>query len=289
MGNTLSGKNIIITGASRGLGAYITKAMWHEGANLLLVARSKNALEDLYNSLQHDAMPHQKAGIAVADLTDPDAISHIMNEVQNIWQNLHVLVNNAGILGPVGPVWENNWEQWQETLRVNLLAPIALCRACVPWMKRGGGGKIINLSGGGATGPRPNFSAYAVSKTGIVRFTEILAQEVREANIWVNSVAPGALKTDMLRAIVEAGPQKGGAKDYHQALKHLETEGNDLEQAAALCVFLASAASDGITGKLISAVWDPWRALPGKLADLQDTDIYTLRRILPRERDKDWG
>ncbi len=286
---TLSGKNIIITGASRGLGVHIARAMWENGASLLLAARSEDALRGLKRDLETKALPGQVVHIAVADLGMATAIDRIMEEAHRVWDRLDGLVNNAGILGPVGPVWKNDWYLWEETIRVNLLAPVALCRVCVDWMKQNGEGKIINLSGGGATGPRPNFSAYAVAKTGIVRFTEILAEEVRDLNIQVNSIAPGALNTDMLEAVLRENPDKVGRREYDLALKQKKSGGASPGLAAELCVFLASSASNGITGRLISALWDPWERFPEYLNDLQQSDIYTLRRIVPQDRGKDWG
>jgi len=285
----LRGKNIIITGASRGLGVHIAKAMWESGASLLLVARSKDALNDIQKRLESESLPGQVVQIAVADLRLTTAIDKIIQKGRRIWNRLDGVVNNAGILGPIGPVWENHWEAWEETLRVNLLAPVALCRACVDWMKESGQGKIINLSGGGATGPRPNFSAYAVAKTGIVRFTEILAEEVRDLNIQVNSIAPGALNTDMLEIVLKEDPKNVGKGEYDSALRQRESGGTSPQRAAQLCVFLASSASDGITGKLISAIWDPWESLQDHLSDLKQNDIYTLRRIVPQDRGKEWG
>jgi len=285
----LRGKNIIITGASRGLGVHIAKAMWESGASLLLVARSKDALNDVQKRLESESLPGQVVHIAVADLRLTTAVDKIIQKGRRIWNRLDGVVNNAGILGPIGPVWENHWEAWEETLRVNLLAPVALCRACVDWMKESGQGKIINLSGGGATGPRPNFSAYAVAKTGIARFTEILAEEVRDLNIQVNSIAPGALNTDMLEIVLKEDPENVGVKEYDSALRQRESGGTSPQRAAQLCVFLASSASDGITGKLISAIWDPWESLQDHLSDLEQNDIYTLRRIVPQDRGKAWG
>jgi len=285
----LRGKNIIITGASRGLGVHIARAMWDNGANLLLVARSADALMGLKEDFESDPATDQEIHITAADLAFPTATDLILKEARSVWGGLDGLVNNAGILGPIGPIWKNEWKVWEKTIRINLLAPVSLCRACIGWMKETGQGKIINLSGGGATGPRPNFSAYAVAKTGVVRFTEILAEEVRDFNIQVNSIAPGALNTDLLEAVLREDPADVGKNEYDSALKQKEGGGASPVRAAQLCVFLASPASDGITGKLISAVWDPWEELPRHIQDLAEGDIYTLRRIVPKERGKEWG
>ncbi|MBF0551660.1 MAG: SDR family oxidoreductase [Deltaproteobacteria bacterium] len=285
----LSGRNVIITGASRGLGLHVAQAMWAHGANLLLAARSAPLLGDLRDKLTAYGQAEQTINSVSVDFKFPEAAGVVIDAARQVWTRLDGLVNNAGIIGPIGPAWENDWSDWRDTIQVNLLTPVALCRACVPWMKAGGGGKIINLSGGGATGPRPNFSAYATAKTGVVRFTEILAQETKAYNIQVNSIAPGALNTAMLQAVLEAGPEKAGPKEYAQSLTQVEKGGSDPMNAADLCVWLASSDSAGVTGKLISAVWDPWKDLPKRLPDLVDTDIYTLRRIVPGDRGKEWG
>ena len=144
-----------------------------------------------------------------------------------------------------------------------------MCRAVLPGMRERGYGKIINLSGGGGTGPRPNFSAYATAKAGVVRFTETLAGEV--GGIDVNAIAPGVLNTRMRDDVLEAGPELAGA-EYELTRDRGETS---FEPATQLAVYLASAASDGVSGRLIAALWDDWRTLHEQ--DL-DADVYTLRR-----------
>lgn len=289
MTKALVGKNIMITGASRGLGSHLARVMWRHGASLLLVARSEKTLFELCAGLMTSAENGQQAHVVRADLRTADAVPTIIGEAHRVWGKLDVLINNAAVLGPIGQVWENAWDEWQATVRVNLLAVVELCRACLPWMFEYRQGKIINLSGGGATGPRPHFSAYATAKAGLVRFSEILAHEVRDMNLQVNCVAPGAMHTDMLRAVLRAGPEAAGEREYAQAVKQAESVGVTPQRAVELCVFLASEAGDGITGKLLSAVWDPWETLPEHLGDLYDSDIYTLRRIVPGERGKEWG
>lgn len=288
MNKPLSKKNIIVTGASRGLGLEIAKVLFKGGANLLLVARDRNRLEKVREELLSVATTSREIHLVVADMHAADAVDRIMEKTRSVWQSLYGLVNNAAMLGPIGKLWENEWDTWQETIAVNLLAPVAMCRACVPLMGKSAEGKIVNLSGGGATGPRPNFSAYAVAKTGIVRFTEILAVEVKDLNIQVNCIAPGALNTEMLAKVLEQGPEKAGSSEYSAAVRQLQEGGADPRNAAELCSFLLSSRSDHISGKLISAVWDPWRELDSHTDDLAKTDIYNLRRISPEDRGKKW-
>lgn len=283
----LLGKNVLLTGATRGLGHAIAWAMWQAGANLLLTARSREALIALREKLLADKAQSGEVHICVADLEEGSAPGAILNEARRVWPRLDVLVNNAAILGPVGKSWETNWEEWKATLVVDLVNPVALCRLAVEWMKRTGGGAIVNISGGGATGPRPNFSAYATAKTGMLRFSEILAAEAAADEIRVNCIAPGSMNTALLQAVLEAGPDRVGA-EYSKAEEQARNGGASPEVAAALCVYLASERARGITGKLISAIWDPWRELNNHVEDLRDSDIYTLRRIIPADRGRNW-
>lgn len=280
----LSNKTAVITGASRGLGLEIASHFWKNGAHLILVARSTEKLEDLKKQLLSTITnPKQKIKLISTDLINPQILISLIQQYQ---PGIDVLVNNAAIQGPIGPFWENNWNDWQTTLQINLLTPIALCRAIIPQMIQRGFGRIINLSGGGATSSRPNFSAYATAKTGLVRFSEILADEVKHFSISVNCIAPGIMHTEMLTEIVQAGIKMAGKKEYDLA----QTQKASIEvikRAAKLCTFLASS-ENKITGKLISATWDPWQKLPDYLSTLKNSDIYTLRRIVPEDRGEKW-
>jgi 3-oxoacyl-[acyl-carrier protein] reductase len=135
----------------------------------------------------------------------------------------------------------------------------------------------------------PRLSAYAASKAAVVRFTETLAAELSDSRIDVNSVAPGALNTRLLDEVLAAGPEKVGTDFYQRARRQKEEGGAPLEKGAELCAFLLSSESDGITGRLLSAVWDPWETLATKHVELRGSDVYTLRRIVPKDRGFDWG
>jgi 3-oxoacyl-[acyl-carrier protein] reductase len=132
-------------------------------------------------------------------------------------------------------------------------------------------------------------TAYAASKAAVVRLTETVAEEYAQHNIDVNAIAPGALNTRMLEEVLASGPEKVGENIFTQALRQKQEGGNSLNRAADLSVFLLSKASDRITGKLISAVWDPWESLPMRLASIQKNDVYTLRRIMPKDRGLEWA
>jgi NAD(P)-dependent dehydrogenase (short-subunit alcohol dehydrogenase family) len=285
----LSHRNAIITGGSRGLGLAIAKAYVNAGANVLLCARDESTLQRAQRMVVGEAAPDQAVFTKAADVSDPTQVEALVDAALGVFSRVHILVNNAGIYGPIGDLESLDLDQWIRALHINLVGSVLTCRALVPHFKEHGYGKIIQLSGGGATSPLPHFSAYAASKAAVVRFAETLAEELREDHIDVNAVAPGALDTRMLDQVLEAGPKKVGADLYERMAKVKAEGGVPLERGAGLAVFLASDASDGITGKLISAIWDPWESLPEHRDELWQSDIYTLRRIVPEDRGMQWS
>jgi NAD(P)-dependent dehydrogenase (short-subunit alcohol dehydrogenase family) len=232
-------RHIVITGASRGLGLACRQAFELAGASVFAPTRE------------------------FADLANPGAPGRIAEAVPARWEHVDALINNAAIQGPEGPLEANDEAEWERCLRVNLFAPVMLCRALLPLMRPGSA--IVNLSGGGATSPRPNFTAYATAKAGLVRFTETLAAEVAPRGIRVNAVAPGKMNTGMLP------PGETGA---------------DPARACALITWLISPASAHVSGRLVSAEWDHWDA--PEMQQLDGTDIFTLRRITPADRGQAW-
>lgn len=289
MEKILSGKIAIITGANQGLGLEIAKKFILSGAELMICARDKKKLENAKNQLISLASTKQKIISRVADISVKEDVKLVISDTINQLGGCHVLVNNAGIYGPKNNIELTKWEDWIKTIEINLYGSILMCRELIKNFKKQGYGKIIQLSGGGATNPLPNLSAYAVSKAAIVRFIETLAEELRGTGIDVNSIAPGALNTRMLDEILEAGPSKVGQSFYERSLKQKKDGGVSLEKGADLAVFLASEKSDGITAKLISAIWDNWEQWPSHIKELNNTDAYTLRRITGKERNIKWG
>ncbi len=225
----------------------------------------------------------------MADLSRDEEIGELGHALRQLVPKLDAVNNNAGIQVPIGPAWENNWTEWGDTLRVNLFASVGISRLVAPWMIDSGGRSVINLSGGGATGPRANFSAYATAKAGLVRFSETLAEELKPYNVRVNCVAPAAMRTSMLRDIVEKREAAVGQQEYGIASRVMAEGGASMDVVAELCNFLASDASRGVTGKLVSAVWDDWRKWPDHIDELSARDVYTLRRIVGRDRGLLWG
>ena len=286
---SLEGRAALITGANQGLGEAIARAYVEAGANLFLCARDEEKLFKVQDQLRGLCKPGQKVEAMRADVSNREDVERAASRAFEAFPQIHVLVNNAGVYGPKGRIEDVDWEIWARAIEINLFGSILVARAFLPHFRKNKYGKVIQLSGGGATAPLPFISAYAASKAAIVRFAETLAEEVKEDGIDVNSIAPGALNTRLLDEVLEAGPEKVGKAFYERSLKQKNEGGAPLERGADLTVFLASSASDGMTGKLISAVWDPWEKFPEHMDDMKQTDIYTLRRIVPKDRGMDWG
>jgi NAD(P)-dependent dehydrogenase (short-subunit alcohol dehydrogenase family) len=285
---TLSGRNAIVTGGSQGLGLAIARAYVAEGANVLICAREESTLRTAEAELRALAAPEQQIVSQTCDVSKEDDVRELVERAISLFHRVHILVNNAAIHGPKGAIEETGWEEWKRAIEINLYGSVLPCRFLVPHMRQHRYGKIVQLSGGGATHPRPRFSAYAASKSAVVRFAETLAEETRGSGIDVNSIAPGSLNTRLLDDVIAAGPDRVGSETYASAVQQKAVGGAPPERGASLAVFLASAASDGITGKLLSAIWDPWETLPEHVEALSG-DVYTLRRIVPKDRGFDWG
>ena len=284
----MNNPSVLITGASRGLGEVLVRRFWSEGYNLHLVARDIYALQILKQSLP---VAQQSCTLHICDLSDTQAVESLCHQVVFESWPVDVLINNAAIHGPIGPLTDNDFSLWTQTIAVNLLAPVALCQAVVKLMLQRGSGSIINLSGGGATGPRPNFTAYASAKAALVRFTESLALELKDSSttIRVNCIAPGAMKTALLKEVLEQGKEVSGLREFTAAQKIFSGDDSTMSRVADLAVFLASVQSALISGKLISAQWDRWDQWSAHADVLESSDVYTLRRITGRDRGYTWG
>ena len=272
----LAGRRCIVTGGGRGIGRAIALALAEEGARVALVARTRAEL-DATAMLVSAGAEVLKLQADVGRRAEVDAV---IDQVLDTWDGVDVLVNNAGIQGPLGRAEEVDPEAWMQTVQVNLGGCFYCTRKVLPAMMAQKYGKIINLSGGGAVGPRPVFSAYSASKAAVVRFSENLAAEVAEYGIDVNSFAPGAVKTRMLDERLVAG-EAVGADERAGDQQLLQEGGTPPERPAALAVYLASARSDGLTGKMLAAVWDPWEDLD--IEAVMATEAYTVRRLKQEE------
>jgi 3-oxoacyl-[acyl-carrier protein] reductase len=224
------------------------------------------------------------------DVSDWEQVAAAAQEVAQAWPHVDALIACAGLQGAIGPAVSVDPLHWSATVRANLDGTFYAIRAFYMQLEQcGRRAKIVCFSGGGATKPRSHFSAYSVAKTGVVRLVETLAEEWSGQPIDINAVAPGAINTRLTEEVLALGPAVAGEAEYNAALKQKSSGGGSLEKALGLVNFLLSPKSDGITGRLISAPWDPWPTLGEHAERLKNSDVYTLRRIVPPERNLNFG
>jgi NAD(P)-dependent dehydrogenase (short-subunit alcohol dehydrogenase family) len=278
MEKVLKDRVALITGAGRGIGQAIALAFAREGARLVLAARSVGQLEDTA------ARCREIGALAVTVATDVahwDQVQRLVAAAIKENGRVDVLVNSAGVYGPIGPSAEVDLTAWVQAVNVNLVGPFFLCRALLPHMQQQRYGKIILLGGGGATTPLPNFSSYAASKAGLARLADTLAEEMKEFNVQINVIAPGLVDTQLQDEVLTAGSRAGGLYEKIKAAREKGTGAVSPDVAASLAVFLASEASGSLTGKLIAAPHDPWRQWAGRAEEVNSTPLYTIRRLDP--------
>jgi 3-oxoacyl-[acyl-carrier protein] reductase len=264
--------NLVITGGSSGIGKFLADSLAAKGHAICRLARSPQ-----------DGFSFQ------CDVSNWPALKKYAEKIAAKWEAVDALICCAGIQEPIGPAMEMDPIAWHSNLAINLDGTFFSIRAFYSLLchaqRRA---KVICFSGGGATSPRPNFAAYGVSKTGVVRLVETLAAEWQGQAFDINAVAPGAIFTRMTGQVLACGASVAGKAEFERASKQSRDNAVELAKVLGLVEFLLSPRSDGISGKLISATWDPWDRLDQFKDDL-NTDIYTLRRIVPKDRGKTWG
>ena len=274
----LSGRVCVVTGAGRGIGRSTAETLASAGARLALCSRSPDELEEVQANL------HERFGTEVlvrcVDVADYPRVQGFADAVGERFGRVDVLVNNAGVYGPVGLITEVEPGAWASAVSVNLLGVMHAIRAFGPAMQAAGGGRIINVGGGGVGGPGmpARVSAYTASKAAVAGLTETLSKELAPFGILVNAVAPGAISTSLIDTVIEAGPEAAGAA-FHAGSIAQRAGGDSLTKVGDAMLFLASERSGGLTGKLLSARWDPVDRIGEEAARLNATSLYTLRRI----------
>jgi NAD(P)-dependent dehydrogenase (short-subunit alcohol dehydrogenase family) len=270
----LAGKTCLIVGASGSIGHAIANSFYREGARVALTFHSRK------KQLFSNGLPGRDPRIAAfkLDIRRRKDVQSVVAQVQRKFGSVNVLVNCSGVLGPIGAAHEVAVEHWVRTVEINLIGSFYLVRAVLPSMLAAGRGKIIQFSGGGAAYGRPFFTAYGASKAALVRFTESLAAELHSTHIDTNAIAPGPVKSRMWDELRASGAA-GGSQALEELKKMDSTGGVPAERAAALALYLASDRSNGLTGRLISAVHDKWEDLGSRIPSITSTDAWTLRRV----------
>ena len=231
----LQGKVALVTGGSQGIGRAVAAAYAREGATVIVTARHFERLEAAAAEIRKgggDVVPLR------ADVVDRQQVQQLAGEIKRRFDGLHVLVNNASLLGPRVPILEYPEEDWEAVVAVNLHGPFFVIKACLPLMIPTGGGSIINVSSGVGRIGKPRWGAYAASKFALEGLTQLLAAELLPFHIRVNTVNPGGTRTGMRAA---AYPEEDPLT--------LPTP----EQITPVFVYLASDESRDVTGQSLEA------------------------------------
>ncbi|MEI9897148.1 MAG: SDR family NAD(P)-dependent oxidoreductase [Chthoniobacter sp.] len=282
----LSGLNAIITGASQGLGKAIAAQFLREGASVALCARDATLLASARDEL---AAAGGRVVAQACDVSDERQVAQFTAFAVRELGSVHALVSNAGVYGPMGPTDEVDLGEWQRAVEINLYGTLLPCRALLPHFKQAGRGEDHHHLGRRGDQSAPEYQRLCRVESGGRAPHGNPGRGTPPLPIDVNAVAPGALKTRLIEQVLAAGPEKVGAAFFAKNKTWAEEGATPLELGAELCACLASAESDGITGKLISAQWDPWRRLSEHRDELAASDIYCLRRIVPEDRGKKWS
>jgi NAD(P)-dependent dehydrogenase (short-subunit alcohol dehydrogenase family) len=227
----ISGKTAVVTGAGRGLGRAVALGLAERGVRIAVIARTAAQVDETVRLI------HDNGGQAlgsVADVSSPAAINQLQRQVQEEFGNPTILINAAGIFGPIQRVADSDPKRWIETLMINTIGPYLMCRAFVPGMCAAGWGRIVNFSSAAAFHPPgPLNSAYGASKVALNQFTRHLAAELADTGVTANVIHPGEVKTSMWAAIRDESQALGAeAEGYRQWAAGVDASGGDDPQKA---------------------------------------------------------
>lgn len=249
--NNLNGKVAVVTGASRGLGRRIAARLAQQGAAVALLAHTKSGLED---TREHLAAMNARTLVVPVDLRQPESVSQVRAIVERDLGVPSILVNAAGVFGPIDLIKDSDPTAWIDTLLTNTVSSYLTCRTFVDGMIAAGWGRIVNITSAASLHqPGPLNSAYATSKVALNQFTRHLASELEGTGVTANVIHPGDVKTDMWADIKAASERLGSIADPFLQWAHWvqETGGDDPEKAADLVAGLMSDEAANVNGQFL--------------------------------------
>lgn len=279
----LKDKVAIITGGGRGIGRAIAERFAREGCNLMLASRTKSELVKTAEFIKK----HFSVNVSIyqTDIGNENEVMSMVRQTIAEFSNIDILVNNAAIIGPTGEISQIDGNEFIDTIKNNIGGTVFCTKAVILQMKSQKRGTIINLSGGGGLYPLPYYDAYSASKAAIVRLTENFALELEKYNINVTAISPGAVNTKMFDEQLMADRNSIGEKNWRDLQNRLNTGGDSIEKAPELALFIVSQNRKELNGRVISAIWDDWGKISRQKDNIIYTDIFQMRRIVPKDRD----
>jgi NAD(P)-dependent dehydrogenase (short-subunit alcohol dehydrogenase family) len=272
----LTGQVALVTGGGRGIGRAIAQALAAAGAAVAVTARSTDQVADTAAVI---AQAGGRALALTADVTDRLAMERAVAEVEHRLGPVDLLVNNAGVGGPIGPLWEVEPQDWWRTMEVNLRGIYLCARAVLPGMVARRRGRIVNVASHAGAYRWPQVSAYAISKAAVIKFTENLAAETKRQGVAVFAIHPGTVLVGPTAALLNEGASSESPQGRVAAWFRQQIAGGRAvppERAGQLVVALASGRADALSGRYIT-VYDDTNAWIDRAAEIRRDDLYTLR------------
>jgi len=267
--------NILITGGSSGIGAALARALSADGHSVIICGRREKNLKTL-------AKASNNISYKTCDVSDEEDVLRLLDFARQKFDRVDAIINSAGLFGAIGRFDRTDSKLWKKTFETNTFGTYLVTKHFLGLLLRSHTKKIINFAGGGAFGTFPNYSAYAVSKAAVVRFSENIAEELADQGVQVNCVAPGFVATEIHEATLKAGAEAGG-DNFKKTLGMLKEGAVPMETVVNCVRYLLSPESGCLTGKTISASFDKWgtKDFNQSIEQINNSDLYTLRRINP--------
>jgi NAD(P)-dependent dehydrogenase (short-subunit alcohol dehydrogenase family) len=249
----LKGKVAIVTGGGKGIGRIISRRFAQAGANLVLVARTREPLEDMAEEAKQLGC---RAIVIVGDASHEDVAESAVDQAISVFGKIDILVNNTGIEGPNSYISDICLKDWNESMAVNLNSAFLFCKKVIPFMKKQQNGSIINISSLSGTKGIKCRSPYCASKWAVIGMARAIAEESGPDNIRVNTVCPGAVKGERMDRVLHKRAEDYGVS-YEEIVRRTTIDTTPLqrfveqEEIASTVLFLASDESSGITGEEI--------------------------------------
>jgi len=265
--------NIILTGGGSGIGAAIAQELDKENYSVIICGR-----RDL--KLKRVAEKSNQIRYHACDVSIEKEVLLFKDFVKAEFSHIDIIINCAGGQGAIGRFDKTDSALWKKTFEINTFGTYLITKHFLPFLLKSKVKKIINFSGGGAFNSFPNYSAYAVSKAAVVRFSENISDELADFGVQVNCIAPGFVATEIHAATLSASKELAG--DNYEFTKDKLKEGSIPIELVVNCIkFLISDKSNGLTGKTISASFDKWESeeFQNSIELINNSDLYTLRRI----------
>jgi len=267
----LKGQLAVVTGGGRGIGRAIAQTLAQAGARVAVLARSQEELQQTVNLIEAAG---GQARAFVADVTDTNGVARAFQEIDQALGAVDLLVNNAAVLRPFGPLWENDADEWWRGMEVNVRGPLLCTRAVLPQMIARRRGRIINIASGAGAMGAPYYSSYIVSKTALIRMTECLALETAAHGLAVFAISPGTVRTAMSEDTLHSPEGQRWLPWYQRVFnEHVDVPA---ERPAHLVLELASGKMDALSGHFLS-VFDDLELLLRHAAEITEKELYTLR------------